>query len=135
MFPDLDTPYDTDGGVSRPYWPVRPAFLASLRQIKEKKGGRGAPKQLINFLLAFSIFSNENQIDFLPFFFNLKKKFLEANRHPKSPSFPIRNHLLHSFLTLSLAREASYRSSKEIVCGFHEQISFLFGEQIYFMFA
>jgi hypothetical protein len=62
------------------------------------------------------------------FFFNLKKKFLDANRNPKSPSFAIRNHLLHSFLTLSLARGASYSNNKEIVCGFREQISFLFGE-------
>jgi hypothetical protein len=68
-------------------------------------------------------------------FFHFKKKFLETNRNPKSPSFAIRNHLVHSFLTLSLARGASYNNNKEIVCGFREQISFLFGEQIYFMFA
>jgi len=68
-------------------------------------------------------------------FSNLKKKFLDANRNPKSPSFDIRNHLLHSLLTLSLARRASYSNSKEIVCDFREQIYFLFGEQIYFMIA
>jgi hypothetical protein len=85
--------------------------------------------------MEFSIFSNENDVDFFPFFFNLKKKFLGANRNPKSPSFAIRSHLLHSFLTLSLARGTSYNNNKEIVCGFREQISFLFGEQIYFMFA
>jgi hypothetical protein len=77
--------------------------------------------------MPFFIFSNENKDDFLPFF-NLKKKFLDANRKPKSPSFVIRNHLLHSFLTLSLARGAFYNNNKEIVCGFREQISFLFGE-------
>jgi hypothetical protein len=78
--------------------------------------------------MTFSIFSNENKDDFLPFCFNLKKKFLDANRNPKSPSFAIRKHLLHSFLRLSLARGASYNNKKEIVCGFSEQISFLFGE-------
>jgi hypothetical protein len=31
-------------------------------------------------------------------FFNLKKKFLDANRNPKSPSFAIRNHLLHTMV-------------------------------------
>jgi hypothetical protein len=75
----------------------------------------------------FFIFSNENKDDFLPFCFNLKKKFLDANRNPKSPSFAIKNHLLHSFLTLSLARGASY-NNKEIVCGFSEHISFIFGK-------
>jgi hypothetical protein len=56
------------------------------------------------------------------------KKLLDAKQNPKFPSFAIRNHLLHSFLTLSLARGASYNNKKEIVCGFSEQISSLFGE-------
>jgi hypothetical protein len=57
-----------------------------------------------------------------------KKKLLDVNQNPKYPSIAIRNHLLHSFLTLSLARGASYSSKKEIVCGFSDQISCLFGK-------
>jgi hypothetical protein len=124
----------------------------------------GPQNSQLDLLMAFFIFSNENEVDFLPFFFNLKNKFLDANRNPKSPSFAIRNHLLHSFLTLSLARGPSYSNNKEIVCGFvskflfylvsrfilcllskladffvllvcNMQISVLFGEQIFFFFC
>jgi hypothetical protein len=45
------------------------AFRASLRRIKEKKGGVvGPPNSQLILFLAFSIFSNENEVDFLPFF-------------------------------------------------------------------
>jgi hypothetical protein len=56
-FPDLETPYGTAGGVSWPYRPVRPAFRASLRRNKKKKGGHGAPKQSnIYFFCIFYVF-------------------------------------------------------------------------------
>jgi hypothetical protein len=94
-----------------------------------------APKQSIIFFFLHFLYPPMRIKLIFSFFFNFKRKFPEANRNPKSSSFAIRNHLLHSFLTLSLARGASYNNNKKIVCGFRGQISFLFGEQIYFMFA
>jgi hypothetical protein len=57
-----------------------------------------------------------------------KKKHLDVNQNPNYPPIAIRYHFLHSFLTLSLARGASYSSKKEIVWGFSDQISCLFGK-------